>query len=73
LRIDRIERSDDGTINYAGLLLIINLLEKAGLDRVAERHSGGSFAKISNFEVSDHMGIMHYQLRLTIQDQVFVL
>ncbi|HDL89662.1 MAG TPA: hypothetical protein ENG14_02025 [Thermodesulforhabdus norvegica] len=51
MRIDRIERSDDGTINYAGLLLIINLLEKAGLDRVAERHSGGSFAKISNFEI----------------------
>jgi len=51
LRIDRIERSDDGTINYAGLLLVINLLEKAGLDRVAERHSSGSFAKISNFEI----------------------
>ena len=51
MRIDRIERSDDGTINYAGLLLVINLLEKAGLDRVAERHSSGSFAKISNFEI----------------------
>lgn len=49
--INRIERTDDGTINYAGLVLIVNMLKKAGLHKVSKKYSRVGYVRISNFEV----------------------
>ena len=51
MKIARIEHISDGTVNYGGLVLIINFLKKAGLDKAAKESSQKPHAHVSDFDV----------------------
>ena len=51
MKITRIEHISDGTVNYGGLVLIINFLKRAGQNKATKESSQKLHARMSDFDV----------------------